>query len=338
MRILQEKYADQVLYLNGDEPDIRAALSDKTSTELRRFLGNSTLIIIDEAQRVQNIGITLKLLVDNYPQIQVIATGSSSFDLSNNITEPLTGRKVEFSLYPISVRELLNLQTPLEVNRSLEHYLRFGLYPGVINSDDPAQALLEIARSNLYKDVLQFKTIKNPDLLQRLLQALALQIGSEVSFNELGAMLGIDKLTVMRYISLLTQGFIIFPLLPFSRNLRKELGKLRKVYFYDLGIRNALINNFNPLDLRQDVGALWENFFISERIKASHNQMSRPNSYFWRTYEGKEIDFLEEEAGMLTGFECKWREDKWRIPAAFLDAYPGSQVHLVNRENFMDYI
>jgi uncharacterized protein len=338
VRIIQENFTGQALYLNGDEPDIRSSLTNKTSTELRRFLGNNTLVIIDEAQRIQNIGITLKLLVDNFPQIQVIATGSSSFDLSNNISEPLTGRKVEFTLYPISVREVLNLQSPLEVTRSLEHFLRLGMYPGILNSDNPTQRLLEIAQSSLYKDVLHYKTIRNPDLLQRLLQALALQIGSEVSFNELGALLGIDKITVMNYVSLLSQGFVIFPLLPFSRNLRKELGKMRKIYFYDLGIRNALINNFNTLDLRQDVGALWENFFISERIKATHNQMRRPNRYFWRTYEGKEIDFVEEEGGKITGFECKWGDKKNRIPKVFLEAYPGSQVHLVSKDNFMDYI
>jgi hypothetical protein len=266
IRALQEKYAADALYLNCDEPDIRSALTDRTSTELRRLIGNKPLVLIDEAQRVKNIGLTLKLLVDNYPGIQVVATGSSSFDLSNDISEPLTGRKVEFKLYPLSVAELLTQQSPLEFQRLLGYYLRYGMYPGVLASDKPAEALLEISKSYLYKDILEYQTVKNPDLLRRLLQALALQIGSELSYNELGAMLGIDRGTAARYLSLLERGFVVFQLAPFSRNLRKELGKLRKVYFYDLGVRNALINNFNPAELRQDMGALWENYLISERL------------------------------------------------------------------------
>ncbi len=241
IRSIQENYAHDALYLNCDEPDIRSALSDKTSTELGHLLGRKQLILIDEAQRVKNIGLTLKLLVENFPDIQVIATGSSSFDLSNSITEPLTGRKKEFFLYPLSVKERYSQPEGNELQRSLEYHLRFGMYPGVISSDDPAEALLEISKSYLYKDLLEFQVVKNPDLLRKLLQALALQIGSEVSYNELGTLLGIDKITVARYISLLEQGFVIFHLSPFSRNLRKELGKQRKIFFYDLGVRNALI-------------------------------------------------------------------------------------------------
>lgn len=338
IRAIQEKHPEDSLYLNCDEPDIRNALSDKTSTELRRLLGTKTLILIDEAQRVRNIGLTLKLLVDTSPEIQIIATGSSSFDLSNNISEPLTGRKVEFPLYPLSVGELLSQSSPLEMQRSLEYHLRYGMYPGVVFRDQAAETLLEITRSYLYKDILEFQTVKNPDLLHRLLQALALQVGSEVSYNELGSMLGIDKVTVGRYVSLLEQGYVIFHLPPYSRNLRKEIGRQRKIYFHDLGVRNALINNFNPLALRQDVGMLWENFFVSERLKYIHNQRRHPNVFFWRTYDGKEIDYLEEEGGQLTGFECKWGSDKWRVPEAFLSAYSGSQVHLVNRTNVLDFI
>jgi len=338
IRAIQEKYPAESLYLNSDEPDIRNSLSDKTSTELRRLLGTKTLILIDEAQRVKNIGLTLKLLVDSFPGIQIIATGSSSFDLSNHISEPLTGRKVEFTLYPLSVRELLSQSSPLEMQRSLEYHLRYGMYPGVVFRDQPAETLLEITRSYLYKDILEFQTVKNPDLLHRLLQALALQIGSEVSYNELGSMLGIDKVTVSRYVSLLEQGYVIFHLPPYSRNLRKELGRQRKIYFHDLGVRNALINNFNPLEQRQDVGMLWENFFVSERLKYIHNQRRYPNVYFWRMYDGREIDYLEEEGGQLTGFECKWGSDKWRVPEAFLSAYPGSLLHLVNRTNGLEYI
>ena len=338
VRMLQEEYDSDSLYLNCDEPDIRSALSDKTSTELRRLLGTKTLILIDEAQRVKNIGLTLKLLVDNFATIQVIATGSSSFDLSNDISEPLTGRKIEFHLYPLSMVELVSQSSPLEVQRLFEYYMRFGMYPGVISSDDPVGSLLEITGSYLYKDVLEYQTVKNPDLLRQLLQALALQIGSEVSYNELGALLRIDKVTVARYVSLLEKGYVIFHLPPYSRNLRKELGRQRKIYFYDLGIRNALINNFNPLELRQDTGMLWENLFVIERLKSLHNQRRHPNMYFWRTYNGNEIDYLEEEGGVLTGFECKWGAEKWRMPRVFLETYPGSQLHLVNRLNLFDYL
>jgi predicted AAA+ superfamily ATPase len=218
------------------------------------------------------IGLALKLLVDNFPDLQVIATGSSSFELSNRTSEPLTGRKIEFCLYPPSMAELLTQETSLDAQRLLGRRLRYGLYPEVISSDDPAVAIREIATSYLYRDVLEYQVVRNPDTLRRLLQALALQSGNEVSYNELGQLLGIDKVTVGRYISLLEQAYIIFQLPLFSRNLRKELSKLRKVYFYDLGVRNALINNFNPLDLRQDVGALGE---------LLQSRLTRRASFIW---------------------------------------------------------
>jgi predicted AAA+ superfamily ATPase len=335
--ILRRHPADS-LYLNCDEPDVRVTLSGRTSTELRALIGGRTLVVIDEAQRVRDIGLTLKLLADNFPDMQVIATGSSSFELANTINEPLTGRKIEFRLFPLSVGELLTQETPLETNRLLERRLRYGLYPGVVTADDPTEIVREIANSYLYRDVLEYQAVKSPDLLRRLLQALALQIGKEVSYNEIANLLGVDKATVSRYVALLEQAYIIFHLPPFSRNLRNELSKLRKVYFYDLGIRNALINNFNLLDVRPDVGALWENFFVSERVKANLNQRRYVNTYFWRTHTGAEVDYLEEAGGRLVGFECKWTTERWRAPAVFTETYPESELSLVTRKNYLEFL
>ena len=294
-RTILRNHPENALYLNCDEPDIRAALTGRTSTELRALIGSRTLVVIDEAQRVRNIGLTLKLLADNFPGVQVIATGSSSFALSNEVVEPPTGRKVEFRLLPLSAAELLTQESPLESRRLLERRRRYGAYPGVITSDDPGAAILEISNSYLYRDALEYQTVKNPDALRRLLQALALQLGGEVSYNDLGSLLGLDKNTIARYVDLLEKAFVIFHLPPLSRNLHKELGKLRKIYFYDLGVRNALINNFNPLDLRRDAGALWENYFISERSKANVNWRHNVNLYFWRMHDRYELDYVEEE-------------------------------------------
>lgn len=340
VRSIQEKYTDSSLYLNADEPDIRASLEEKSSTELFRLFGNKKFIIIDEAQRVKNIGLSLKLIIDNNPTIQVVATGSSSFELSNYISEPLTGRKFEFHLYPLSVRELEEKYNIMELNRILENLLLYGMYPEVINLPiiEAKERIEEISKSYLFKDILLFQDIRNSDVLEKLLQALALQLGNEVSYNELSNLLGIDKDTVARYIQLLEKAFIVFTLKPYSRNLRKELGKLRKVYFYDLGIRNAVINNFNPLNLRTDVGALWENFLLSERIKYNNNVNKIVNTYFWRTYDKKEIDYIEEENGKLNAYEFKFSDDKYKNPSEFLEAYKGSSFMLVNRNNYLDFI
>lgn len=337
---IQEKYGDSSLYLNADEPDIRASLEEKSSTEIFKLFGNKNFIIIDEAQRIKNIGLTLKLIIDNNPDIQVIATGSSSFELSNSISEPLTGRKFEFHLYPLSVQELEEKYSSLELNRILENLLLYGMYPEVINLsvDEAKKRIEEISKSYLFKDILQFQDIRNSDVLEKLLQALALQLGNEVSYNELANLLGIDKDTVSRYIQLLEKAFIIFTLKPYSKNLRKELGKLRKVYFYDLGIRNSVINNFNKLNLRTDVGALWENFLISERIKYNNNATRIVNTYFWRTYDKKEIDYIEEESGKLNAFEFKYSEDKYKKPLEFLKTYKDSALKLINKNNYIDFI
>ena len=285
------------LYINCDELDIKDALTNKTSTELKYFIGNRKLVIIDEAQRVKNIGLTLKLLADNFPNIQIIATGSSSFELSNSVIEPLTGRKLEFYLYPLSAGELKTIYSDLEINRLLENLIIYGMYPEIVlDGDNREVSLKELARSYSYKDISTYQNIKNHDALIKLLQALALQAGSEVSYNELSNLLGIDKKTVENYIQILEKAFIIFRLTSFNTNKRNELKRLRKIYFYDTGIRNALINNLNPLNLRQDTGALWENYIISERIKFLKNSGMDRRSYFWRTLIKQEVDYIEEEA------------------------------------------
>ena len=338
-----KEYADnkyKTAYFNCDEPDIRQAFTDKTSTELKNFIGSNKLIIIDEAQRVKNIGLTLKLLIDNYKDVQIIATGSSSFELSNKIAEPLTGRKIELKLYPFSIQELSTNLSYIELQRSLNDFLIYGMYPDIIvNKNDRKNSLLSLATSYSYKDILQFEGIRNSAILEKLLQLLALQAGNEVSFNELAVSLGIDKNTVVKYIDILEKAFIVFSLTSFSRNLRNELKKSKKVYFWDLGIRNALINNFNPLDFRTDKekGSLFENFIIVEKIKHNANNSIYPNYYFWRTQTNKEIDFLQEIDGKINAYEIKYGKDKISEPKIFKEAYPNSSFDLINKNNFLNF-
>ena len=335
---IMDSHPDQSLYLNCDEPDIRLGLSNRTSTELANLFGSKSLIVIDEAQRVKNIGLTLKLIVDNLPSIQVVATGSSSFDLSNKISEPLTGRHRDFHLHSFSIEELLQINSPIDSRRLLDHRLIYGSYPQVVtNSLDAAQTLKYIARDYLFKDVLEFQSLKNSDLLEKLLTALALQVGHQVAYTELANLLGIDKKTVENYIRILEQAFIIFRLRPFSRNLRKELTKTRKIYFWDTGIRNACLNNFNPLSLRQDTGPLWENYLISERLKFHSNHQIEKNYYFWRTWDQQEIDLVEELAGQLHCFEIKWTRPKKSAPKAWRDTYPHAPWASITTENYLDF-
>jgi len=335
----QEKYPDSV-YLNCDEPDVREALTDASSVEIKSFIGDKKLVFLDEAQRVKNIGLSLKLMVENFPEIQVVATGSSSFDLSNQISEPLTGRKYEFLIYPFSMQELGVGQSEADIDRSIENRMIFGMYPEVAtkSGEEQKEALKSIAKSYLYKDVLQYQNIKNPDVLEKLLQALALQMGNEVSYGELAEAIRVDKKTVINYIDILEKAFIIFQLKPFSRNLRNELKKLRKIYFFDNGIRNALVNNFNPISLRQDVGSLWENFMISERVKFNNNNNIDNNIYFWRTHDKKEIDYIEDRGGKLYAFEFKWKKDKTKEPKTFLEAYQNSKFEVINSDNYQKFV
>ena len=336
---IQNKNISNSIYFNSDEPDIREKFENKTSTFLKELIGNKKIVIIDEAQRVKDIGITLKLIIDNFKGIQVIATGSSSFDLANKTAEPLTGRKYEFYLYPLSVEELNPEKNKIEIDRTIENRMIYGLYPEVIIKSAEAEENIKlIAKSYLYKDILQYQNIKNPNILEKLLQSLALQVGNEVSYNELSNFLDIDKKTIANYIEILKKAFVIFELKPFSRNLRNELRKLRKIYFFDNGVRNALINNFNSLDRRNDAGQLWENFIISERVKINSNHGNDCNMYFWRTHDKKEIDYLEEKNGKLYGYEIKLGSGRSSGAKLFLDTYPDSEFKVIKKDNYNELI
>ena len=337
---LIKEFPDDSVYLNCDQPNIAEQFSNKTSEELNFLTGNKRLIFIDEAQRVENIGLSLKLLIDNYPEKQIVATGSSSFDLANKINEPLTGRKFEYQLSPFSLRELLpKYGNPLLLSAHLEQRIIYGMYPDVVeNPDDAKQILLNLSSSYLYKDIFEWQQIRKPDLIIKLLKAIALQIGNEVSYYELSNTLGVSKETVISYINLLEKAFVIFRLGAFNRNLRTELSKKQKIYFWDTGIRNTIINNFNPLADRQDKGALWENFIISERLKNNEYSQRYCNSYFWRTTLKQEIDYIEECGGMLNAFEFKWnKKGNVKLPKSFKNAYPNNTFEIIDSENYYDF-
>ena len=328
-------------YFNCDEPDIKQQLEGKTSTELKSFLGDAELVVLDEAQRVLDIGMTLKLLVDTYPEIQIIATGSSSFDLSAKAGEPLTGRNFPYTLYPLSELELSVVHDPLYLRSTLEERLRFGQYPEIYTaeSNDKERLLGIIKKDYLLKDILAYGAIRGANKIMRLLQALALQIGHEVWPAELGNMLDMDRKTVESYLDILEQTFIIFRMPSFNRNLRKELGKRYRIFFYDLGLRNALINNFNPLKLRNDVGQMWENYIIAERMKYHSYLQTSVNHYFWRTYDQQEIDLIEDKSGKITGYEMKWNpKRKHRVPKVFLSSYSGSKVEIITPDNYRNFV
>ena len=339
-QIIEENKQSKVLFLNCDEPETLQMLENVSSTELKNLIGNKKIVLIDEAQRVDNIGITLKLITDNIPDIQLVVTGSSTFDLRNRLNEPLTGRKFEYRLYPFSTEELINTTSYLEEKRLLEQRMIYGMYPDVVNNPTDAQRILiELNSGFLFKDILMYKDIRNPDVLIRLLTALSLQLGNEVSYNELGNTIGAKSETIERYVELLEKVFIIFRLQSLSRNLRNELKKSRKIYFYDNGVRNVLIQNFKSLELRTDTGALWENFMISERKKYLEYNDIYLNTYFWRTHTQQEIDYIEERDGVLYAFEFKWNEKKkGKIPNSFEVAYPQHEYHCINKLNYLDFI
>jgi len=330
----------KTLFWNGDEPDIRQILPTATSTQLKEMIGNNELLIIDEAQRIDNIGLVLKLVQDNIGNLKVLVSGSSSFELANKINEPLTGRKIEYNLFPISCTEMINNSSVLEEKRLLEQRLIYGSYPEVItNSANSKEILMQLANSYLYKDILTWERIQKPERLERLLQALAFQLGSEVSYNELGQICGLDKETVEKYIQLLEKSFIVFRLISFSRNIRNELKKSRKIYFFDNGIRNAVVKSFNTIAFRNDIGALWENYLISERIKTLSYSRKYVNAFFWRTAQQQEIDYIEDFDAVLHAYEFKWSGKKIpKIPKTFANAYPEHVYNVITPENYINWL
>lgn len=332
-------HTDNLLLLNCDNYDDRLDLENKTSTELKQLIGNHKVVVIDEAQRVKNIGLTLKMMADLHAQAQILVTGSSSLDLADEISEAATGRCFEYRLFPFSTAEMIQNTSAREERRLLQQRMIYGSYPDVVTHPDDARRILNnLANNYLYRDLLQYGGVKKPDLLQRLVRALALQVGSEVSYNELSKTLGVDKETVANYIDLLEKCFVVFRLPSYSRNLRSEIKKGKKIYFYDNGIRNALISNFASLELRSDVGALWENFIISERLKQNAYNQRDAQLYFWRTAEQQEVDFIEIYDGQMTAFEMKWRKNKAQLPSAFSQNYPEAQFQIVNQDNYIQWL
>lgn len=327
--------AEKTLFLNGDEPDVREILSSITSTRLRALFGHKKIVVIDEAQRIPGIGLTIKLVVDQIKDVQLIATGSSALDLADKTSESLTGRKFEFTLMPLAFNELTRHAGLLEEQRLLPVRLVYGAYPEVVVQTADAEGTLKaLAGSYLYKDLLMLEQIKKPVLLEKIVRALALQCGSEVSFNELGQLVGADPKTVEKYVDLLEKAYVVFTLPAFSRNMRNEIRKGRKIFFCDCGIRNAVLGNFLPLESRTDVGVLWENYLHSERRKLLPLRDPAARGYFWRTTDQQEIDYVEEDAKGLTAYEFKWRDQgRARIPRGFTNAYPAADIKIITPAN-----
>ena len=329
-----------VLWLSGDDVDVQSMMETMTAQRMRTLLGDRKIMVIDEAQRIKDIGLRMKVVTDQMKDVQLIATGSSAFELANRLNEPLTGRKWEYQLYPLSFGEMVAHHGLLTEKRLLSHRLVYGYYPEVVTSVGKERDVLKmLSDSYMYKDVLALGSIKKSDKLQTLLQAIAFQVGDQVSYSELASTVGIDVKTVESYIDVLEKCYIIFRLPSLSRNLRNELKNNRKIYFYDNGIRNALISNFSPIELRTDSGALWENFAISERIKFTSYSHLWCNRYFWRTHEQKEIDYVEDRDGQLSAFEFKYSpKKKVVVPKHFAEAYPNATFKVITPDNFEEFI
>ncbi len=337
-QLLRQK--EGVLWLNGDELQVQNLFANASADRLLSEFSNSKIVILDEAQRIENIGLRLKLIADSDSEVQVIATGSSAFELANKVNEPLTGRKWEYQMFPLSFGEMVAHHGKLKEMRMLPRRIIYGYYPEVVTNDGNEVEILKLLTdAYLYKDILSWESIKHPDKLQTLLRALAYQVGSQVSYNELSQMCSMDSKTVERYINLLEQCYIIFRLPSFSRNLRHELKSSRKIFFYDNGIRNALIADYRAPEVRQDIGSLWENFVVAERMKSNEYYNRWVNRYFWRTKQQQEIDYLEESGGELHAYEMKWNpRAKASITKTFTEAYPNSEFQVITPDNISDFL
>ena len=340
-KFIENKSRSDILFVNGDDIVARQYLESQSIEKLRDFVGSNSLLIVDEAQYVEKIGLNLKLIIDHVPDIRVIATGSSSFELAKDVGEPLTGRKFILKLFPLAQMEISHIEKRHETKSNLEARLLFGSYPEIVttrNNQLREELLREMISSYLFKDILALEGIRYSNKLVRLLQLLAFQIGAQVSLAELGRQLGMSKNTVERYIDLLEKVFVIFRLGGFSRNLRKEISKSHRFFFYDNGIRNALIGNFNPLEIRNDVGQLWENYIIAARLKRQKYLREATNAYYWRTYDKKEIDLVEERQGKLFGYEIKWAKSRTKAPKEWHENYPDAEFEIINKENYLQYL
>jgi hypothetical protein len=341
-QIIEDNKDKKSKYFNCENISVQDSLEKPESSELKEFLGDVDLVVLDEAQVLKNPGLIIKLIVDTYPEIQILATGSSSFDLANKLGEPLVGRAFQYKLYPFSIDELIDSgEDAISMKSKIEKILRFGLYPEVFLAKDSEGSSLridEISSGYLLKDILIFEGIKKSEVVVKLLKLLALQLGNEVSYDELAKTLSIDKKTVEKYIGILEKCFIVFRVGALSRNLRNEISKGIKVYFYDIGIRNSLIQNFNKMEIRNDIGAIWENFCILERLKYLHYNNIGANIYFWRTYSQKEIDYIEERSGKIFAYEIKWGRGKIANPKEFIEAYPNSQFEVIDKENYLSFV
>jgi uncharacterized protein len=338
---LPPKEQGHTLLLNGELHTIQERFSVRSIERLRGVIGSNSLLIIDEAQNIPDIGTILKLIVDHIPHVQILASGSASFALARQVGEPLTGRKKTLHLYPVWAREIITTHNELFYRDTLERSLVYGAYPELflLESDlHRMEYMRDLVSSYLFRDILALEDVRNPKKLRDLLTLLAFQIGKEVSLSELSRTLELHKQTVFRYLDLLEQSFIVLNIRGFSRNLRKEVTKTSRYYFYDNGVRNALINNFNPLDLRDDIGMLWKNYIVMERIKKQAYESLYANNYFWRTYDQKEIDFVEEREGALFGFEITWNERSKKQPSEWLKTYPNASYEVIHRDNYLDFI
>ena len=337
---LIQKQEESSLSLNGDDSDVRALFQEANATKLRSIIGNNKIVLIDEAQRIQDIGLAIKIIVDQIKNVQVIATGSSSFDLASKINESLTGRKYEFQLFPFSFGEMVSHHGLLEEKRMIDHRMLYGYYPEVVTHPGEEEERLKLlASSYLYKDLLMLDKINKPAMLEKLVQALAWQVGSEVSLDEISRLLAIDRKTVEKYIDLLEKAFVIFQVPAFSQNVRTEIRKGKKIYFCDCGIRNAVINHFQPVVMRPDKGALWENFVMAERLKFLRNQGKDTKLHFWRTTQQQEIDLIESDAEKLNAIEIKYNPAaKAKFSSTFTGAYPHAQLINVNSTNIESFL